>query len=295
VSRYRISSSPPRKSVAADRRGIFDPRDYVAKAHREIARWERSRRGAIGRLTDFVLGPAGVFTERMVPPWLKTSAAVVIEKSLRVAAYASALSVDEQAVALEQKRLIRRKKGVAESLRLCDDLAKKHWVNHCKYAAAEGAAAGLAGIVGFVADVPLVISLAIREIRLIGLCFGYRVNTPAEVDYVIHVLRIGSSVDPNSKASSLDALKKIEAQQRGQARGRRKQSCSRERLPVRYLVSLEEYSRSLSLRLIRRGVLHFIPFAAAITGASFNAAYAHDVGRAAYISYRRRFLTDRAA
>jgi EcsC protein family len=144
----------------------------------------------------------------MVPPWLKTSAAVVIEKSLRVAAYASALSVDEQAVALEQNRLIRRKKGVAESLRLCDDLAKKHWVNHRKYAAAEGAAAGLAGIVGFVADVPLVISLAIREIRLIGLCFGYRVNTPAEVDYVIHVLRIGSSVDPNSKASSLDALKR---------------------------------------------------------------------------------------
>ena len=171
----------------------------------------------------------------MVPPWLKTSAALVIEKSLRLAAYASALSVDEQAVAAEQNRLIRRQKGVAESLRLCDDLAKKHWVNHCKYAAAEGAAAGLAGIVGFVVDVPLIISLAIREIRLIGLCFGYRVNTPAEVDYILHVLRMGSSVDPKGKASSLDALKKIEAHQRRQGCGRRKQSCSGEQIRFRYL------------------------------------------------------------
>jgi EcsC protein family len=294
VSRYKKSSLPPLKSFAADGRLICDGADYVARAHREIARWERSRRGAIGKLTDFVLGPAGVFTERMVPPWLKTSAAVVIEKSLRLAAYASALSVDENAVVLERNRLISRKKGVAESLRLRDDLAKKHWVNHCKYAAAEGAAAGLTGIIGFVADVPLVISLAIREVRLIGLCFGYHVNTPAEVDYILHVLRIGSSVDPKSKASSLDALKKIEAHQRRQACGPRKQSCSGEQLRFRYLVSLEEYSRLLSLQLIRRGVLHFVPFAAAITGASFNAAYAHDVGRAAYMSYRRRFLADRS-
>ena len=294
ASRYRIASLRPVESLAVDRRPIFDRPDYVARAHREIERWERCRRRrAIGKLTDFVLGPAGALTERMVPPWLKTFSTLLIEKSLRLAAYASALSVDEQALAAEQNRLIRRKNGVGESLRLCDDLAKKHWANHCKYAAAEGAAAGLAGMVRFVVDVPLVISLAIREIRLIGLCFGYRVNTPAEVDYVIHVLRIGSSVDPANKASSLDALKKIEAQQRGRARGRRKQSFSGERLRVRYLVSLEEYSRLLSLQLIRRGVLHFIPLAAAITGASFNAAYAHDVGRAAYMCYRRRFLADR--
>ena len=295
MSRYRISSLPSRKSFAANGGPICDRADYVARAHREIARWERSRRGALGKLTDFVLGPAGAFTERMVPPWLKTSAAVMIETSLRLATYASALSVDEQAVAREQNRLLRRKKGIAESLRLCDDLAKKHWVNHCKYAAAEGAAAGLGGIIGFFADVPLVISLAIREVRLIGLCFGYHVNTPAEVDYILHVLRISSSVDPKSKASSLEALKRIESHQRGQAAGRRKQSLASEQLRVRYLVSLEEYSRSLSLRLIRRGVLHFVPFAAAITGASFNAAYAHDVGRAAYMSYRRRFLADRSA
>ena len=44
VSRYKISSLPPRKLSAVNGRAIFDPQDYVAKAYREIARWERCRR-----------------------------------------------------------------------------------------------------------------------------------------------------------------------------------------------------------------------------------------------------------
>lgn len=288
MARYRISTLPPVKAFTADGTPISDAPDYVAKAQREIARWERSRRGALGRLGDTALAPAAMLTERFVPPWLRETSAFVIEKTLRLATHASALSVDEKAVVRDHDRLLLAKNSVGEELRICETLAKKHWSAHCKYGAAQGAAMGFAGVAGFLADVPLVISLAIREIRLIGLSFGYRVTTPAEVDYILHILRIASSVDEDARAESLAALKKIEADARVNRKRRGKKDLPR----VRYLVSLEEYSRSLAMQIIRRGILHFVPLAGVITGASFNAAYTNDVGRSAYMCYRRRFLGD---
>lgn len=254
-------------------------------------RWERAKRGAIGKLGDAALSPAAMLTERVVPSWLRESSAFVIEKTLRLAAYASALSVDEKAAVRAHGRLVLERHSVGEELNVCEKRAKKHWSDHCKYGAAQGAAMGLAGVTGFLADVPLIISVVIREIRMIGLSFGYRVTTPMEVDYVLHILRMASSVDDDARAESLAALKKIEARARLEKQHRKRRG-AKDLPKVRYLVSLEQYSRSLAMQMIRRGLLHFVPLAGVITGASFNAAYAHDVGRAAFMCYRRRFLED---
>jgi hypothetical protein len=291
VARYRFSSLPPIKAFSADGTPISDPPDYVAKARREIMRWERAKRGAIGKLGDAALSPAAMLTERVVPSWLRESSAFVIEKTLRLAAYASALSVDEKAAVRAHGRLVLERHSVGEELNVCEKRAKKHWSDHCKYGAAQGAAMGLAGVTGFLADVPLIISVVIREIRMIGLSFGYRVTTPMEVDYVLHILRMASSVDDDARAESLAALKKIEARARLEKQHRKRRG-AKDLPKVRYLVSLEQYSRSLAMQMIRRGLLHFVPLAGVITGASFNAAYAHDVGRAAFMCYRRRFLED---
>jgi hypothetical protein len=46
--------------------------------------------------------------------------------------------------------------------------------------------------------------------------------------------------------------------------------------------------------LLRRNALQLIPIAGAVTGATLNAAYLNDIGRAAYVCYRRRFIDDSA-
>jgi hypothetical protein len=192
-------------------------------------------------------------------------------------------------LARERAGAIGRKRALVPQLRACDTLARKFWRSHCGYAAAQGAATGLAGLAGFIADLPLTLSIAIREIRTIGICYGYSTTNVEETDYVLHVLRAGSSSEPRVRAESLFILKELESSLRKKGPGSANQA---ESCHVRYLMTIEQYAKSLGLDLIRRNVLQLVPISGAVTGASFSAMYANDIGRAAYMCYRRRFIGD---
>lgn len=267
---------------------------YLRAARQEIAAWENPRRGYLARLGDMALNPAAKFTARLVPDQVQNAVSLAIEKSLRLAAHAGKFSVDNASIFKERIAKLGRKRLLGTRLKTCDAMAKRFWNSHCGYAAAEGAATGLAGFAGFVADVPLILSIAIREIRSIAACFGYDGKGREEIDYVLHILRLASTGEEADKIESLNALHELErrfAQQAAAAEAGERQKIP----PVKHLISLQEYAKSMALGMIKRHALQMVPLAGAVTGASFNALYANDVGRAAYMCYRRRFLLEAEA
>lgn len=257
---------------------------YLQKAKEEIAAWENPRRGVLLRLGDAVFNPAARWTGRMIPRPVQGAATRAIEKTLLLSARVGALGIDAAAIELDRKRRIGRSRALVPKLRACDGLALKFWRTHCGYAAAQGAATGLAGLPGLVADLPLLISNALRSIRTIGLSYGFSARTPHEHNYILHVLRAGSSAEPAVRAESIAILKQLEADARSGLPG--DEAGSR----VRYLMTVEQYAKTLAIDMIRRNLLQAVPLSSIVTGASFNAAYLHDIGRAAHCCYRRRFI-----
>ena len=232
-----------------------------------------------------MLNPAAKWTAGMVPRSIQNAATQAIEKTLLLAAQAGGFSVDHLSITKEREKTLLRKRAQGVRLKACDKLAKRYWTSHCAYAAAQGATTGLAGVAGFVAEIPLILSITIREIRTIGLCYGFPTTQPEETNYLLHVLRLGSTNDPDVRLESLTALKAIEGESLD-AGGNKKSN------GVKYLISMQQYARSLAVDLMRGQALQLIPIAGAVAGASFNAAYANEIGRAAYLCYRRRFLLE---
>lgn len=265
---------------------------YLRKARKEISAWETARAGYFARMGNFIFAPAARWTEKLIPKSVQLAASHAIEKTLLVTAQAGGVSIDRQVLARERAAAIGRKRALVPQLRASDTLARKFWRSHCGYAAAQGAATGLAGLAGFIADLPLTLSIAIREIRTIGICYGYPTTSIEETDYVLHVLRAGSSSEPRVRAESLSILKELESSWRKREPGRADQA---ESCRVRYLMTIEQYAKSLGLDLIRRNALQLVPISGAVTGASFRAMYANDIGRAAFMCYRRRFIGDSEA
>jgi hypothetical protein len=253
---------------------------YLVSARQEIADWENQKRGYFGRLSDMAFDPAAKLTSKVIPQSVKESTGDIIEKSLHLASHATHFSVDHVGILKEREKAIGRKKTLGTILKALDKIAKQHWTHHCGLAAAQGAATGIAGGAGLLADIPLSLSIAIRQIRTLSLCYGYDPLDPTETDYVLNVLRIGSATDPEMRATVLRLLKAFEAAKIN--------SASR----VKHLVSIHEYAKSLAVGILRRKAFQIVPLAGAVTGASFNALYANDVGRAAYMCYRRRFMLD---
>ena len=266
---------------------------YLRKAREEIVAWEAARRGYFARMGDFMFTPAAKWTERMIPKPIQNAASHAIERTLLITAHAGGFSIDRKALAHERSATIGRKRALVPRLRACDALARKFWRSHCGYAAAQGAATGFAGLAGFIADIPLILSIAIREIRTIGLCYGYLTTSAGETDYVLHVLRAGSSSESEVRGESLSILRRLEPGLRRSATMPKPSGDKASR--VRYLMTIQEYAKSLGIQLIRRNALQLIPLAGIVTSASFNALYANDIGRAAYMCYRRRFIEDAIA
>lgn len=257
---------------------------YLQKAKDEIAAWENARRGPLQRIGDAVFNPAAKWTARMIPKSVQGAATFAVEKTLLLSARVGALGIDKEAIERERAASLGRARALGPRLKACDGIARKFWRVHCGYAAAQGAATGLAGLPGLVADLPLLVSNALRSIRSIGLSYGFSANTPHERNYILHVLRAGSSTEPDVRAESIAILRELEADERAGRSG------DEQRSRVRYLMTAEHYAKSLAIDLIRRNALQAVPISSIVTGASFNAAYLHDIGRAAYCCYRRRFI-----
>ena len=61
---------------------------------------------------------------------------------------------------------------------------------------------------------------------------------------------------------------------------------------VALLASMRQFAKSLGVQLTKRKALQMVPVVGALVGASFNATFVNDVGRAAFMSYRRRRITE---
>lgn len=264
---------------------------YLVKARREIAAWENGKRSYLARFGDFALDPAARLASNLVPQSLYKATTGMVEKSLHLAAHSVKFSVDSQAITRKRIKCLGRKKALGLRLMACDALAKEFWNSHCVYAAAQGAAAGAIGLAGIVADISFTLSITIREIRTIALCYGYGPTDPLEIDYALFVMRLVSSSKGIARAKIVGRLKEIE-RIRAQtvvpknSRGDSKEKAAR----FKYLTTTEEYAKSLALDLLQRRALRYLPIAGVVTGATFSVAYANDIGRTAYMCYRRRFL-----
>ena len=265
-------------------------KEYIDRARHEIAKWEAEGPGYLAKVGDVVLWPVQKAFDVIAPKSIQNVVARAIEKFLSGIRFASRILINVDEV---RSRARANQAGDDLDLRGLDEAAKHYWNWHVGYAVAEGGAVGAAGIAGLAADIPALFTLAIRLIQETATCYGYDIYDENEHEYVLHVLRTGSTGDIKAKVEFLVGLKQVEQILLKVAWKQMNQALARKEISQQAaLAALRQFAKTLGVQITKRKALQAVPVVGALIGASFNAAFVNDIGCAAYMCYRRRWIQE---
>ena len=224
---------------------------------------------ALPRLMRSFSKPVGLLTHRLIP-------SEAIELAIRGADWAASSSIRKAAVQHD-----------FSDLEACEDAVAdvRRWA--LGYAATGGGAAGAFGALGLAVDVPATIALALRTVRLTGLCYGFGGDSEAERVYILDVLSLAGANSLEEKGEAMERL----AKERGAFDPEGWQKIVKlTGQTTGTLAATRRVATVLGVNLSTRKVAQVTPIIGAAVGAGVNVAFQNDVAAAARFGYRARWL-----
>jgi hypothetical protein len=256
-------------------------------------------RKVLQELRDWQAEPPSWGTRLLAKPGGKV--AEVVKVVVPTAALRAALNgADKLGRRLSDQRSILARAGVADlaalralPLQRADGLARTVARRALALGGVTGAVFGVAGAAGLVADVPTLLTLAMRTIHRTGLCYGEK---PPAADGRRLALGIFALVSANSAEEKTLAVRSLHA---GAAlldaatRDGIERIAERELAKDATIYSLQNLARAIGLNLGKRKIAGSVPVVGAAVGAAVNAWYLSDVARAARYTFQERWLAER--
>jgi hypothetical protein len=224
--------------------------------------------------------------------------AQVVEVLVPTAALRAALSgADRLGRRLSDERSILQRAGVASladlrdgPLEACDKLSRQVGRRAAAMGGAAGAVFGVAGAAGLVADVPALLTLAMRTIHRIGFCYGESPDQDHERRLGVAIFALVSANSADEKLAALQALRGSAELLDAAWRDGVERVAEREIAKDATVYSLQNLARAIGLNLGKRKVAGTIPVVGAAVGAAVNAWYLSDVTQAARHVFQERWL-----
>lgn len=180
-------------------------------------------------------------------------------------------------------------------LSLCDSLMRTEQRRAMAMGGVGGAAFGVAGAAGMVADVPSLIALALRTIHRIGLCYGEDLRKPQHRKLAIGVFALVSANSLEEKQTAVAALRNFSPDALDEAAWRDgvERAAEREFAKEAAVFSLQNLAGKLGVNLGQRKAAGVVPVLGALIGGSVNAWYLYDVAQVSRYVFQERWLTER--
>ncbi len=272
--------------------------DYAESARNEITLWEDEKPGMLKKIGTAVLMPAEKAAEKLIPAKIQETVSKAIEACLVFLAKQGPRTFDSEVISKSARDRAQALAGdrpphFADRLQAADERAQHYLSWHVGYAATEGAGTGMLGFAGLAADIPALFGILTRQIQEIGCCYGYDPNSVEEREYLLHILRAGTASNVKLKMEFVVAMKQFEQVLLTVAwKQMAKELANKQLTKGALLAGMRQFANSVGIQLTKRKALQMIPIIGAVVGASLNGVLASDIGRAAYMSYRRRWMQE---
>ena len=264
---------------------------YEKNAMREIAGWKNPRRTWLSQLGELAEKPLDFATAKV----LDTAAGEALHKGIN----AALLALNDVAAATVRREAILHKFREAghQSVKAPQDIFKLELAQvdrvvgnlgnqYIVPAFGEGAATGMAGFVGLVADVPMLFGLNLRAIADYAAHYGFDTGSQAERAYILHVLMYSSAPTQSERESTVKQLDRI-------SRAVTADETWEELEKVLSKHIVKKAADVITKRVTKAKAGQAVPVAGAVIGGGFNAWFTRSNCEAAYHLYRERFLQRR--
>lgn len=259
--------------------------EYEAKQISLIREWKNQEPSVLSKSIGVVLSPVTWLVSKVVPD-------AAIRGVLDFSSTAAEWLTDTDDV-IRDAKVDAITELAHKDLELSDELADEihNWA--IGFAAAEGAGTGAIGVAGIALDIPAIITLALRTIHKIGVCYGFEVKTKEDRDFVLAILAASGSNDMNEKVAALTTLRTIEVNIVKQSWKKMAQKAAEDKLcQEAAIIGVKNLAKQLGINLTKRKALQAIPAIGAAVGSSVNGWYIKEVGWAARRAFQERWLIE---
>jgi hypothetical protein len=258
---------------------------YESTQLQKIKDFKNEAPSVISQGIGTVLKPLTYLTEKMIPEAAIKGALDFSNSAAKWLTDINDIKRDAKVTNIEELRYA--------DLELCDKLADEvhNWA--IGIASAEGGVAGAFGIAGMAADFPAIITLALRTIHKIGICYGYESKTELDNQFVLGILSASGANSVKEKEMALLTLKNIETilikqSWKTMAKKAAEQQLSKEGI----VIAIKNLAKQLGINLTKRKALQAIPIIGAGIGATVNGWYIKEIGWAARRIFQERWLIE---
>ncbi|MEW4430128.1 EcsC family protein [Paenibacillus pabuli] len=164
-------------------------------------------------------------------------------------------------------------------LEVLDRVADNITESRTKFAAAQGAATGIGGIVTIAADIPMVMGLSLKVLQEMALCYGYDPDDPQERIFIVKCLQF-SSADIVGKKAIIDELAEYD-------------NPDKQVQFVSQMQGWREVFNSYSESFGWKKLFQLIPIAGMVFGSVSNKNTISDVAEAGKMLYKKRLILQR--
>lgn len=272
----------------------------------EIARWKAANPSFLNRATDFVSRPISWLTDKLTPEDVKGSINGVTEQIVVKLQDMSQWTVNPQDVLTQTREFDIEAANIADlrkaSIHDLDHVAESFITSNTRLATVSGVGTGIIGWPGLIADLPALFTFSLRTIQQIALSYGYNPNDEAltpeqrayEMKYMMLVFKVATSSDKVQKQRSLGELKDYEAGRLSEVYGEMVGDFTTKQIGRGATSFVSRYIiKEIVERTITKKAVGLVPGLGAVFSGGFNYVYIQDVGEAAYMVYRERFLLDK--
>ncbi len=264
--------------------------DEEKRVHEEVLEWENRPQRASG----FLRWMSQTLTSQLakLPSEYATPIVDSMRKVLTVLRDTALSTINVESIAY--KVSLKCGKAVQEGvndehLPICilDEASRECIAFNISTSTVEGALCGAGGIHGIIIDIPVLYTFLYRLIGEVALCYGYDLTSQQEKMYVMKVLELGHQTDDSSRQGTIAELHVLHTAVRG---GISPNSLTGKAA----LQSMNMLCEKIGLSYARRKLATILAVVGGVTGAAANYLLAREVGKAAYHTYRKRFIMDRA-
>jgi hypothetical protein len=180
-------------------------------------------------------------------------------------------------------------------LEQCDQLARRIERRAMLMAGAGGAALGVGGAAGMVADVPSLLTLALRTIHRSAYCYGENWCEGHDRALSIGVFALASANSMEEKQGAFAALRGGHALLDAAWRDGVERVAEREMAKDAAQFSMQALAARIGTHLGTRKAKGAVPVIGAVIGGAVNAGYIHDIAQVARYVLQERWLRRRYA
>lgn len=258
---------------------------YEYNEYEQIIKWQNEEPSVVSQTINGVLKPVSWLIGKIVPPKAIQGALTAFDGLADLLTDSDDIKRDGGVNNVEELR--------HKDLQLSDKLANN--VHNWAYgiAATEGVVTGAMGLPGLIADIPSLITMSLRVIHKIGLCYGYDCITQTDKKFVYSILSTAGSNSVKEKAASISTLHAINKTVAKVTWKKMAEKAAENKFGIEALIlAIKQLAKQLEINITKRKALQSIPFLGAGIGAALNIAFINDVAWAARRAYQERWLLE---